>query len=326
MLAAIVEKRTGQSLVDYLRPRLFGPLGIEKPVWDRSAEGVTLGGYGLRVRTEDIARFGQLYLQRGEWNGRLLLTPEWVELATSRQVSTGSDPDSDWDQGYGFQFWRSRHGAYRADGAFGQYCVVMPAQEVVVVITSGVRNIAQVLDVVWQRLRPALGDATLPADAAGVAALRARLSGLAVPPAPGAPRPPSAGDPGGTFVFEPNEGGWETSRLEFSPDSRRLSLSLRRGGETRTIESGHREWRRGHALVSAGLYAPPATEPVAATYGWENDTTAVIKACAYETPFHVTYRLRLDGDTLTLESENNVSFGPTARPTLTARRATTASR
>jgi CubicO group peptidase (beta-lactamase class C family) len=326
MLAAIVETRTGQSLVDYLRPRLFEPLGIEHPVWDKSAGGVTLGGYGLRVRTEDIARFGQLYLQQGEWNGRRLLTPEWVALATSRQVSNGSDPNSDWDQGYGFQFWRSRHGSYRADGAFGQYCVVMPAQEAVVVITSGVRNLGQVLNVVWDRLLPAFEATPLPAGAGGVAALRSRLAGLAVPPAPGAARPASTAVPGGSFVFDSNDGGWESGRLDFDPSGNRLSLSLRRGGDTRTIDSGHRSWRLGEALVSAGIYAPPAVERVAATYGWENDTTIVIRACAYETPFHTTYRLRFEGDTLTLESENNVSFGPTARPTLTARRASTASR
>jgi CubicO group peptidase (beta-lactamase class C family) len=323
MLAAIVEKRTGQSLVDYLRPRLFDPLGIANPVWDKSAGGIILGGYGLRVRTEDIARFGQLYLQQGEWNGRRLLPAEWVALATSRQVSNGSEPESDWDQGYGFQFWRCRHGAYRADGAFGQYCVVMPAQEAVVVITSGVRNLGQVLNVVWDRLLPAFEGSPLPASTDRAAALRNRLAGLAVPPAPGAARPASTTVRGGRFLFDANDGGWESVRLDFDPSASRLSLAFRRGGQTLTLDSGHRSWRLGEALVSAGIYAPPTREPVAATYGWENDTTAVIKACAYETPFHVTYRLRFEGDTLTLESENNVSFGPTARPTLKARRAST---
>jgi len=122
MLSAIVQKVTGETVVEYLRPRLFEPLGIEKPVWESNFEGINLGGYGLRVRTEDIAKLGQLYLQKGEWNGKQLLPVEWVELATSKQMSNGSNPDSDWDQGYGFQFWRCRQNAYRGDWAFGQYC------------------------------------------------------------------------------------------------------------------------------------------------------------------------------------------------------------
>ena len=138
MQSAIVQEVTRQTVLDYLRPRLFEPLGIEHPVWDTNFQGISLGGYGLRVRTEDIAKFGQLYLQKGVWKGRQLLPAEWIEMATAKQVSNGSNPSSDWNQGYGFQFWRCRHNAYRGDGAFGQYCVVMPDQDSVVAITSGV--------------------------------------------------------------------------------------------------------------------------------------------------------------------------------------------
>ena len=140
MLSAIVQKVSGTPLVDYLRPRLFEPLGIRNPKWEATPKGVSLGGFGLSVTTEDIARFGQLYLQKGEWNGKRLLPAEWVAAATSRQVSNGSNPASDWDQGYGYQFWRCRHGVYRGDGAFGQYCIVMPEQDAVIAITSGVRD------------------------------------------------------------------------------------------------------------------------------------------------------------------------------------------
>ena len=124
--AAIIEKITGESLLDYLTPRLFEPLGIESPTWQRSPQGICTGGFGLSVRTEDIAKFGQLYLQQGEWEGRQLIEREWVRTATSKQIENGSDPERDWTQGYGYQFWRSRHDAYRGDGAFGQYCVVVP--------------------------------------------------------------------------------------------------------------------------------------------------------------------------------------------------------
>ena len=110
MLSAIVQKATGMTVLDYLRPRLFEPLGIENPTWGTSPQGVTLGGYGLSIRTEDIARFGQLYLQKGQWQGKQLVPEAWVHAATARQTSNGSNPKSDWEQGYGYQFWRCRHG------------------------------------------------------------------------------------------------------------------------------------------------------------------------------------------------------------------------
>ena len=156
MLSAIVQKVTGQPVVEYLRPRLFDPLGIENPTWDASKQGVSLGGFGLNVRTEDIARFGQLYLQKGMWQGKQLLPAAWVETATSRMMSNGSSPSSDWEQGYGYQFWRSRHGFYRGDGAHGQFCLVLPQYDAVVAITSGTRDMGSVMNLVWERLVPAL--------------------------------------------------------------------------------------------------------------------------------------------------------------------------
>ena len=166
MLSAIVQKVTGQAVVDYLKPRLFDPLGIENPTWDASKQGVSMGGFGLNVRTEDIARFGQLYLQKGQWQGKQLVPAAWVETATSRQMSNGSSPTSDWEQGYGYQFWRSRHGFYRGDGAHGQFCLILPQYDAVIAITSGTRDMASVMNLVWDRLVPALKPGALPADAA----------------------------------------------------------------------------------------------------------------------------------------------------------------
>ena len=156
MLSAIVQKATGKTVLDYLKPRLFEPLGIEHPTWETSPQGISTGGYGLSIRTEDIAKFGQLYLQKGKWHGKQLVPAAWVEAATARQTSNGSNPKSDWDQGYGYQFWRCRHGAYRGDGAFGQYCIVMPEQDAVIAITSGVKDMQAVLNLVWDKLLPAM--------------------------------------------------------------------------------------------------------------------------------------------------------------------------
>ena len=161
MLSAIVQKVTGETVLDYLTPRLFEPLGIQKPKWDKSPQGISIGGYGLYLRTEDIARFGQLYLQRGKWNGKQVVPKEWVDAATSKQVSNGSDPTNDWDQGYGFQFWRCRHQAYRGDGKDGQFCIVLPEQGAVIAITANIRDMKGELDLVWEKLLPAFSDCLL---------------------------------------------------------------------------------------------------------------------------------------------------------------------
>jgi CubicO group peptidase (beta-lactamase class C family) len=181
MLSAIVQKVSGQTVLEYLRPRLFDPLGIEHPEWGVSPQGITQGGWGLKLRTEDIAKFGLLYAQNGRWNGRQLLPETWVEQATARQVPNGQNPDSDWTQGYGYQFWRCRHGAYRGDGAFGQFCIVLPEEDAVIAITADTKDMQGELNVVWETLRPALQGAPLPADAQALARLRETVATLAVP-------------------------------------------------------------------------------------------------------------------------------------------------
>jgi len=157
MLSAIVQRVSGQPLLEYLTPRLFNPLGIEQPIWEMSPQGICLGAGGLIITTEDIAAFGQLYLDRGRFNGKALLPEAWVDEATRAQIATGIDPSSDWAQ-YGYQFWRSRHGGYRGNGAFGQYCFVMPDQDAVLAMTSGVSDEGPVFDAVWEELLPGLMD------------------------------------------------------------------------------------------------------------------------------------------------------------------------
>ncbi|KPV49610.1 hypothetical protein SE17_31645, partial [Kouleothrix aurantiaca] len=169
MLSAIVQRVTGQRLIDYLRPRLFAPLGIEGMRWMEDPRGVNTGGWGLSARAEDIACFGQLYLQRGEWRGRQLIDAGWVEEATRKQTYSGEEGNagaSDWGQGYGYQFWRCYHNAYRGDGAFGQYCVVIPEHDVVIAITSGLGDMQEPLTLIWEHLLPAFGPAPLPENPA----------------------------------------------------------------------------------------------------------------------------------------------------------------
>ena len=170
MLSAIVQKVSGQKIVDYLMPRLFGPLGIARPRWEESPQGINCGGWGLYLRTEDLAKMGQLLLQKGRWQGRQILPPGWVDEASARQVAcqpAGMTPErladsglnagnSDWVQGYGYQMWRCRHNAFRADGAYGQYIIVMPQQDAVVINTAQQGDLQQELNLVWDYILPAL--------------------------------------------------------------------------------------------------------------------------------------------------------------------------
>jgi CubicO group peptidase (beta-lactamase class C family) len=186
-LSAIVTKVTGQTALEYLKPRLFEPLGIEHPEWGTSSEGYSFGGYGLKLCTEDIAKFGQLYLQKGSWHGKQLVPEKWVEEATRKQVSNDQEGHSkigiDWTQGYGFQFWRCTHDAFRGDGANGQLCVVIPDKDAVIAITADTGSFQSEMNAIWDKLYPAFQSEALPEDSATREKLKEAISHLEAHPA-----------------------------------------------------------------------------------------------------------------------------------------------
>jgi CubicO group peptidase (beta-lactamase class C family) len=327
MLSAIVQKVSGTPLVDYLRPRLFEPLGIRNPKWDASPLGVSYGGFGLNVTTEDIARFGQLYLQKGEWGGKRLLPAEWVEAATSRQVSNGSNPKSDWEQGYGYQFWRCRHGVYRADGAFGQFCVVMPEYDAVIAMTSGTKDLQGVLNLVFEHLLPWMKPVALPADASLHDRLTKKLASLSLQPPPGSSTSPNARRVSGrVYELPENEDKVEAVGVELG---REATLVVRSAGREHRLPLGLGEWRKGGTLPMGRtrLMEQPDYR-VAAAGAWTDDDTFTVKVCFHDTPFCATLGLRFAGDALVFDREMNVGFGPTKGPTLVGlpRRATPVAR
>ncbi|MBO4466977.1 MAG: serine hydrolase [Bacteroidales bacterium] len=180
ILSAAVQKVTGQKVVDYLDTRLWQPLGIEKPFWQESPAGINTGGWGLYLHTEDLARMGQCLLKGGKFRGKQVIPADWVAEMSANQVpSAGAglnemqvkaiqadesnpfrayfDPEkSDWLQGYGYQMWRCRHNAFRADGANGQYIIVIPDKDAVIVTTAHIQNMGQELNLIWDYLLPAL--------------------------------------------------------------------------------------------------------------------------------------------------------------------------
>jgi CubicO group peptidase (beta-lactamase class C family) len=324
LLSAIVQQVTGMTVLEYLRPRLFEPLGIENPIWLPNPQGITVGAVGLLIRTEDIARFGQLYLQHGVWNGRQLIPAAWVAAATALQTSTGSSPQSDWDQGYGYQFWRSRHNSYRGDGAFGQYCLVLPEVDAVVVITSGVRDMQAVMNLVWEKLLPSMRANALPEDPAAARRLAATLAGLTLRPPPGKPTGPLAARTSGRwYQFPENDRGIRAVALDLDPHPhphpQSPALVVRTAaGETRT-PIGIGSWeksRNGFTSRLDRMLSVPAHPLIAASGAWTADDVFTLKLALYETPYAATLTFQFDGDRLLLDTEYNVSFGPTKQSQL----------
>lgn len=152
MLSAILEKVTGEKLIDYLKPRLFEPLGFSENIWwERSPQGVCAGGFGLNISVEDLAKFGIFVKNRGFYGGKQLLSPEWFEEATRCWSDTSNGWEGESAYGYGYQFWMCHiPGVYRGDGAFGQYCVIMPKEDMLFATTAGELDMQKILDAFWE--------------------------------------------------------------------------------------------------------------------------------------------------------------------------------
>lgn len=187
MLSAIVQKVTGEKIMDYLTPRLFTPLGISGIDWEIDPQNINVGGWGLRLKTEDMAKFGQLFLNKGKWNGKQILPASWVEEATTKKID--QDPSapqskkdsSDWLQGYCYQMWRSRNNSYRGDGAFGQFIIVLPEKDAVVAITAETPDMQGEFNVIWEHLLPVFKEGKLPANRQALDELKKKVATLALP-------------------------------------------------------------------------------------------------------------------------------------------------
>ncbi|BDZ50733.1 hypothetical protein GCM10025867_29740 [Frondihabitans sucicola] len=243
-LGAIVQRASGQSLTDYLRPRLFDPLGIGEVGWQRDRSGRQLGFTGFHAPTSAVAKLGQLYLQKGVWAGEQLLPSGWVDEATVPHIDNSSWENPDWQQGYGFQFWIARHG-YRGDGAYGQFCVVLPEHDMVIAMTGQSIDMQAVLDAAWTHLLPAV-DRT--GETGSDAALASRLRGLGLPPLPA----PSAGVFAGSFSAARGNDVPSLTEATLSVDGESWSLRLVEGDDTLTVPVGQGEWAVSDAFAVSG--------------------------------------------------------------------------
>ncbi|PKP14012.1 MAG: serine hydrolase [Bacteroidetes bacterium HGW-Bacteroidetes-3] len=285
MLSAIVQKATGEKLVDYLKLRLFEPLGIKNFSWDETPEGYTFGAIGLKLQSEDMAKFGQLLLQKGEWNGKQIVPKSWVEEATSFQIMSNDPPNklskdlNDWEQGYGYQFWMCRNNAFRADGLGGQFIIVLPEKDAVVVLTASAANTQEELNLVWDNLLPAMLDKPLAEDKKASDELAERIASLST-------LRTSSSTPAALLTkisrkkieIEKNEAGIQTLSISMTNTDAWIQIDF--GNEKHEFTTGLDNWKLSQTKLNTLVNAPRPTQVlpiyVASKYSWIDAVTLEI--------------------------------------------------
>lgn len=313
MLSAIVTKVTGLSVLEYLQPRLFGPLHIEGIDWETDPEGITSGGWGLRLKTEDMAKFGQLYLQRGKWNGEQLIPEAWIEEATSQQIDQApglpqAERNHDWVQGYGYKFWRSRHNSYRADGAFGQLIMIFPEKNAVLAVTAEASDMQKEMNLVWDHLLPGMSDQKLNPDEATHTLLRTKISHLALaPPVSGSNQALRETITGKKFIFAA-PGPEESWIFGFDGDKCYVTQTSADGAR-HLIALGAGHWEMGQTSIPGPNLLPfyPANEDIllpaviASAFSWEDDNSLKLTIRYIESPHTAYYTFRFGDQEVTMK-------------------------
>jgi CubicO group peptidase (beta-lactamase class C family) len=323
VLGAIVQKLTGQTVDEYLTPRLFEPLGISNRLWGVSPEGVNMTDGGLAITTEELAKFGQLYLQKGQWNGEQLITEQWATDATSKQVVTGAD-NGNWNFGYGYQFWRSTVG-FRADGSLGQYSFVLPDEDLVLAVTAATSNDGgtnRLMNVVFQHLLDGMVQTDpLPEDGAAHDALTAKLTSVALAIPEGADSSPLAADISGSrYAIAPNSQGITAIQLTFSDTGPVLTIEDADGPHPVAVGIG--QWLRGRTGFKKHineLFDTP-DQAISARGAWIDDSTFDVKLAFTETPYTMNAVFVFAQDQVTVNMTYNVRWGSATEPTITGTR------
>jgi CubicO group peptidase (beta-lactamase class C family) len=312
MLSAIVQKVTGEKVIDYLKPRLFQPLAIEGMDWEIDPNGINTGGWGLRLKTEDMAKFGQLFLQKGKWNGSQILPAAWIEEASTLKIYQAPDAiqskkdSSDWMQGYCYQMWRCRHNCYRGDGAYGQYIIIMPDQDAVIAITSETSDMQDELNLVWEYLLPAIKTDKLADNKPLSETLKQRLSSLKLPLAASGNSPAVSRISGRTFVMESNDKHIESMNFQFRDSICGLSMMIDSKKYDFVFGAGH--WAKGEtSLLGPNLLTaakghlvglPPSK--IMGNYEWKDGNTLELVLRYIESPHKETISSTFNNDNVSV--------------------------
>ena len=317
MLSAIVQKVTGQRVIDYLKPRLFDPLGISGIDWEIDPKGINTGGWGLRLKTEDMAKFGQLFLQKGKWNGKQILPASWVEEASTMKIlqdpnATQSRKDSsDWLQGYCYQMWRCRNNGYRADGANGQFIIVLPDKDAVIAITAEAPDMQGEINLIWKHLLPAFEDKKLPSNPKLMASLKEKASSLYLPIlSRNVHSAMESNISGKNYSMIAGEKTFEGASFEFKNDI--CYLSLKTDSVTHRIPFGFGKWELSEttkfgpylvARAKANRVGLP-TFKVAGSYDWKDEKTLEMTLRYIESPHTETITCTFEDEKVSVDFQN----------------------
>jgi hypothetical protein len=267
MLSAIIQKVSGMTVMEYLKPRLFDPLDITGIRGEEGAQGISAGGWGMRIKTSDMAKLGQFYLQKGKWNRKRLLPEAWINEATAVHIYQIAESTfeqemyDDWAQGYGYQLWRCTHNAYRADGANGQFIVVMPDQDAVIAITACVSDAQKVLSLLWEHIFPSIMDRPLKENPEANDMLVSKLASLQI--ADPFRTEEGLSIPKGTdrsYRMEPNE--LQIEQIKFNYSTQGDCYLLFSDGKERSILSfGQDGWEYGETKRLSPYFLNPRRNP-----------------------------------------------------------------
>ncbi|MCC6289259.1 MAG: serine hydrolase [Chitinophagaceae bacterium] len=316
MLSAIVQKVTGEKILNYLTPRLFEPLSITGIDWEENPQHINAGGWGLRLKTEDMAKFGQLYLQKGKWNGKQILSANWIEEATSFKIKNAADTaislkaKSDWAQGYCYQFWRCRNNAFRADGAFGQYIIVMPDQDAVIAITSETANMQSIMDMVWEYLLPGMS-----ATERSNTDISKKLAALSIA-APSVSANPSIAAKISGKIFVMNDSTKLTDKVSFSFKNNTCTYTVTCGGKAYSFVCGNGKWITGETsflqsmpsltAVAQNRLSEFTSFKVACAYSWQDENTLLLSIRYIESPHTDYIYCHFDGNQVSMYHQNSI--------------------
>ncbi|WP_435354289.1 ChbG/HpnK family deacetylase [Emticicia sp. SJ17W-69] len=316
MLSAIVQKVTGQKVIDYLKPRLFEPLGITGIDWEVDPKGINTGGWGLRLKTEDMAKFGQLFLQKGLWKGKQILPASWIEEASTMKImqnpnaTQAAKDSSDWLQGYCYQMWRCRNNGYRADGANGQYIIVLPEKDAVIAVTAEAPNMQGEINLIWKYLLPALRDKKLPSNPKLLASLKDKQASVALAiPAKNVLSVQESQISGKTYGILSNK-NFENIAFDFKNGV--CNLSLKTDSVTHIIPFGAGKWETSETTkfgpyLVAGARANRVGLPqfkVAGAYTWTDEKTLELTLRYIESPHTEIIVCTFDGNKVSVDFQN----------------------
>lgn len=305
LLSAIVQQVTGKTVLAYLQEKIFKELHIEKVSWEESPEGITTGGWGLFIQPESLAKMGQLLLQKGKWNDKQLISEAWVNQMMHTHIDTGDG------RGYGYQMWEaSKDGAFRADGRFGQYIVVMPKQDMVVVITQCSNSPNPW--VVSRVLAPAVqsGSINLGKD---YASLQKKLQSYSYPTVTGKAKSNMANRlTGKTFKLEDNQFGWQD--ICFGQGDKEMTIVITdQQGKRAELSAGYKYWNT-IWTASRPPYSMNAQQKfkgiegdfaVAASYGWTSANTLRLNLQYVNWISALDLTLSFQGDTVHITVHKN---------------------